>query len=451
MKKMHLLFLLLFSLSGWNPLAAQAPAAAEEWIISSVPYPAKKSALPQIAYTKEFRHLNLPDFWISKLPHPERRILNPAGIKLFNREAAQSPNLYSDPNDFNTTYSGEWVRGKLAKLHTFLQERAFYFEDGSVIDKNFLTNLEHYSQSDTVPDRVHTRYALVVDYANHRVMPSEVTLLKKPEQIYFDRNQNAALDIGTPLAVLHQTNDAKWYFVLSPSSYGWVRAQDIALTTREKMLAYTHSKNFVITINPKNALFYKNRYINYLRMGARLPYTGMIGAYCRVQIPIRNGKGELELRTAAIKRSDIHRGYLPYTQRTIITQAFKFLNAPYGWGGMFGEQDCSKFLQEIYATVGIKLPRNSGEQEEAAKPLIAFDGPPAKRQKELMLLGQPATTLLTLPGHIMLYLGTYRGTPYVIHTVWGEREGQNPVAKTAVSSLYFKSYLGKLKTAVSVK
>ncbi|MEA3418056.1 MAG: SH3 domain-containing protein [Campylobacterota bacterium] len=443
--------LLLLWLGGTCFLAAQTPKAPENWIIPSAPYPAKNDTIPQVVYTDKFRHLTVPEFWISKLPRPDRKILNRAAIRHFNDQTARHKKLIISPEDFNSTYSGEWIRTKLTKLHDFLLERAFYFENGKAIDKNFLEDFEHYSNPDAVLQRVKTRYALVVDYANHRVTPTEATLLKKPEQIYFDRNQNAALDIGTPLAVLHQTADAKWYFALAPTSYGWIRAQDIAFTTRKKMLAYAKSKNFVITVNPKNALFYKNRYDNYLRMGVRLPYVGRSVAYCQVQIPKRNSQGKLELRTATISLADIHRGYLPYTQRTIIKQAFKFLNAPYGWGGMFGEQDCSKFLQEIYATVGIILPRNSGEQKKTGKTLITFGGTLEERSHQLTVSARPASTLLHLPGHIMLYLGIHEGTPYIIHTVWGARKGKDPVAKTAVTSVHFKDYLAQIESATSIK
>ena len=34
----------------------------------------------------------------------------------------------------------------------------------------------------------------------------------------------------------------------------------------------------------------------------------------------------------------------------------------------------------------------------------------------------PGATLLRLPGHIMLYLGTVDGRPYVVQEIWGYRE-----------------------------
>ncbi len=431
-------------------LSGESAQSAKPWEVSSKPYPAYQTSIPQVVYTQKFRHINLPEFWISQIRYPDKKVMTLAQIKHLNIQTAKRKELIFPPQDFSTTYSGDWVRGKLDKLHTFLSEKAFYFENGKRIGNQWFKKLQTKSNLDAIPDTITTRYALVVNYANHRISPTDQTLLKKPQQLYFDRNQNAALDIGTALAILHQSRDKKWYFALSPSSYGWIAAEDIAQTTQKKMLDYTQSKNFAVTINPKNALWIDHHYDDFVRMGVRLPYLGKLGDYAQVQIPKRNSEGSLQLRTATIRNSDIHLGYLTYTPRIILTQAFKFLNAPYGWGGMFGEQDCSKFLQEIYATVGLKLPRNSGEQEKTGKALIDFEGGREKRIDTLIVKGTPASTLLYLPGHIMLYLGSYEGVPYMIHTVWGAIQGQNPIAKTAVTSVNFKAYIEKMDRASSL-
>ncbi len=446
---------LLFVAMGWiltlSLAIAASPQSGAPWVVSASLYPDKKSAMPQVDYTREYRHINLPEFWIDRLRYPDREIMGIQQIEQFNAQTAHLKKLTYPPQDFNTSYSGDWVGDKLARQFAFLAIRAFYLENGRPIDKRILPSLWQNCAFDTIPETITARYALVVRYANHRLSPSAQTLLKKPGQRYFDRNQNAALDIGTPLAILHQSADKKWYFSLSSSSYGWIAAEDIAFATREEMLRFSRSRNFITTINPKNALFIKGRYENFVRMGVRLPYIGKLGEKAEVQIPARDSDGNLTLQSAELQTSDIHLGYLPYTPRTIIRQAFKFLNAPYGWGGMFGEQDCSKFLQQIYSTVGILLPRNSGDQELAGKPLVRFDSNTKARIKTLIERGEPGTTLLHLPGHIMLYLGSYKGAPYMIHTVWGAVKGKNPIAKTAVTSVFFKHYIDKMDTAITIE
>jgi hypothetical protein len=432
-------------------LFAASPQSPAAWTVSSLLYADHNATLGQLEYTREFRHTRIADFWIDRIDDPDRTILDPIQIQRFNHQTARLKQLIYPPEAFKTTYSGLWIGDKVARQFAFLASKAFYYENGEAFGNRALTNLWHQCNFDAVPEQVTARYGLVVHYAHQRLAPSSNTLLKTPDQRYFDRNQNAALDIGTPLAILHQSADKKWYFTLSPSSYGWVAAEEIALTTRKRMLDFCRSHNFLVTTQPKNALFVAGHYRDFVRMGVRLPYFGKMGGVMRTALPERARDGSLKLTAATIRTDNAHLGYLPYTPRTILTQAFAFLNAPYGWGGMFGEQDCSKFVQEIYAVTGILLPRNSADQEKAGKPLITFTGDTRTRVEELIHKGKPGSTLLHLPGHIMLYLGSYRGEPYIIHTVWGAVEGRNPLAKTAVTSVHFKRYIDKMDSAVLIE
>lgn len=320
------------------------------------------------------RSINLAEFWIDRVDEPQKLIASKSAIEKFNHNAFATHGLVTPAEDFNTSYSSAWLVDKLEHLREFLSERAFYFEDGTALSKGYLQTLYHNYNQENIPKKIATQYAITTQYTHQRLTPSDITLLKKSTQIYFDRNQNAALDIGTPIAILHQSRDKEWYFTLSPTSYGWVKARDIALASRDDMLSFANSKEFLISTSPKNALYLNYKYHDFVRMGVKLPYLGMSGAFVNTYLPTRDGDGHLMLQKAMMNSSDIHKGYLPYTSANIINLAFKFLNAPYGWGGMFGEQDCSKFLQEIYNCVGITLPRNSGEQVVVAKPLILFEG-----------------------------------------------------------------------------
>jgi hypothetical protein len=144
-----------------------------------------------------------------------------------------------------------------------------------------------------------------------------------------------------------------------------------------------------------------------------------------IVIPYQETDGSSSLKKAYVKKESVSFGYLVYTPRNIIDQAFKLINAPYSWGGAHGEQDCSRFIQQVFATVGIFLPRNSSAQAEAGVILAKFEKQSADEEKIKILSEKAAggVTLIYMDNHIMLFLGMHEGKPYVIHDIWGYRQG----------------------------
>lgn len=97
----------------------------------------------------------------------------------------------------------------------------------------------------------------------------------------------------------------------------------------------------------------------------------------------------------------------PLTRRALIEEAFTYLDQPYGWGGVNGARDCSRFLMDVFASFGIELPRFSGSQSKAGE--FSLDIKDIKDEAERLRIieaaAQRGIVLLHLPGHVMLYLG----------------------------------------------
>ncbi len=303
-----------------------------------------------------------------------------------------------------------------------------------------------------IEDSVKTRYALTIKYSNQKIIPTRLSLLKSKDEIFFDRNQNSALDIGTPIAILHTTKDGKWHYGIAPTSSGWIRDKDIAFGDKSDIDGFLNTKKFIVTTEAKSSIKIAGKYYDYLRMGVRLPYILTLDDIVMVLIPTKDENGKLILSNGTIKLNHIHKGYLDYTPNNILTEAFKFLNAPYGWGGSFGEQDCSKFIQEIYATVGIKIPRNSLSQSRVGEKFLNLTSL-SKDTKSTLLINSAhiGSTIIHLKGHIMLYIGDYKGEPYVIQTVWGDSKQHFPLGRTAVTTLNFNDYLSKIDIATLIE
>ncbi len=398
------------------------------------------------------RHLNIAEFWIDKIEQPDKIVMNEKEIEHFNDNVAYKQKRLNYFRDIPTTYSSSWIKEKILKGFNGIKLSASYFEDGYKIPKSFYKDIKKDMNLDSLYKKeIKTRYALTVNYTDQKIIPTELSLLKKKSQIHFDRNQNSALDIATPLAIIHSSKDGLWYYGIGPTSSGWVRAKDIAFGDKDEIFKYLDSKNFVITTANKTPLMIQEKYHDYMRMGVRLPFLMTVDNMTMVMIPTRNKEGRLILTNATLKTENVHKGYLPYTQRNILTQAFKFLHLPYGWGGMYGEQDCSKFLQEVYATTGIQLPRNSSSQSEVGDNKIDLDGL-AKKSKhhKVKSFALAGASILHLKGHIVLYLGEYKDEPYIIHTVWGSSSKHFALGRTAVTSLNFNNYLNKIDRITNI-
>ncbi len=423
-----------------------------EEVDDNMPLLSNKKEKQPIIIVNRNRHLNIADFWIDKIKNPDKIIMSRKRIEKFNNRLAHVEKKITNFKDISPAYSGSWVKKSIGGMLKGVSEKVEYFEDGNRITNSFFYDLIEYMDIGTIDDSVKTRYALTVKYANQKIVPTELSLLKSKDEIFFDRNQNSALDIGTPIAILHTTKDGKWHYGIAPTSSGWVRDKDIAFGDKSDIDGFLNTKKFIVTTEAKSAIRIGGKYYDYLRMGVRLPYVLTVDDRVMVLVPTRDDNGKLTLSNGTIRLDHINKGYLDYTADNILTEAFKFLNAPYGWGGSFGEQDCSKFIQEIYATVGIKMPRNSLYQSRVGKKFSDLTSL-SKYAKSNLLRNSAdiGSTIIHLDGHIMLYIGEYKGEPYVIQTVWGDSRRHYPLGRTAVTSLKFNNYINQIDRATFIK
>jgi hypothetical protein len=259
---------------------------------------------------------------------------------------------------------------------------------------------------------------VVVHYANQRFLPTEKGLYKQKGDVDFDELQNSALDVGEPVAIVHESLDKKWVYVFSSLSDGWVQADNILLNDLGVVKKFSSPEDFVVIVSPKADLFLDpqmSQYHDFKKMGGKLPLLEEKEDQWIVQLLLKDKQGKVQLSKGYIPRSQAHRGYLPYTARTILNQAFLMLDKPYGWGDMYGQQDCSRFLQMVYATVGIELPRDSKNQAQVGTVVASFDEKTANQEKlNALKNAKGGLSILSMKGHIMLYLGVVEGVPFVM-------------------------------------
>ncbi len=374
------------------------------------------------------RAMKSPGFWIGRHPFPDKTILSPRSVEAFNKNTRDRLGLVIDPAAIGPAYPGDKLRSTLEKDLKEFSSRTLYDDRGKRVGEDVFKKIKYNMSIDLVYKKCIARYGIISNYTDQRILPSDIIMTKEALDTDFDQLQNSSVDIGTPVVILHESMDRKWVYAGAPSSWGWVKKDSVAFCDIDALRRFEDARPFVVVTSPKADIYLNGAlaaYYDTVRMGSVFPsYEKVERGIVMMRIPYRGDDGKLVEMNGFMKRSDVSLGYLAYTPRSIIEQAFKLLNAPYGWGGAAQEQDCSAFLQEVFATVGIMLPRNSSEQADVGYLLGEFSEktPESVKFDTIARDAVGGITALKLDGHIMLYLGIYGLKPYAIHATYGYGE-----------------------------
>lgn len=372
------------------------------------------------------RQMKTAGFWIARVNEPDRVILTQPDIAALNARN-QDAKLTEDIILIQTPVKGKDVAAGLRKSLSAIRKQSLSLGSGEKAGDEFFDPVLQLMDLGSVPEKVSLRYGLAVHYTDQRILPTMNALYAQQGDVDFDELQNSGLDVGTPIVILHQSRDGQWLYGRTQLSTGWVQAQDVAIASLDDIRRYSAREQFIVVTVPKADVFLDQeltQYADYVRMGSLLPLVRENGKTVVVRTPARNAEGALLEISGYLKAEQVSVGFLPYTARNMMEQAFKMLNSPYGWGGMYGEQDCSRFIQEVFSTVGIVMPRNSGQQAKVGVLAATFsdrDDPDVKAGA-LQQQAVGGITTLYMKGHIMLYLGAVDGRSFAIHAPWGYRE-----------------------------
>jgi hypothetical protein len=263
----------------------------------------------------------------------------------------------------------------------------------------------------------------------------------------FDQLQVTTLWPGTPLALLHLTDD--WAHVASPLGDGWMPANDLATVDAAFIANWTKAPlagmTTAVTVSPTcgRHVSVKTSRGNptaptskldimsacllapwdlpkkqVLGIGAILPFSDQSDDLINLLAPVsESGKGTIA--RAAVIPSQACLLPLPLTVRNLGGIANQMLGQPYGWGGLGGYRDCSSTTHDLFAPFGLWLPRNSVDQARAGESISLPGLSSADKERTILEKGKPWLTLLRSPGHIMLYIGRRDGRAAMLHNFWG--------------------------------
>jgi len=292
------------------------------------------------------------------------------------------------------------------------------------------------------------RAAIALARLDLRNFPTYKPLFHNPceagEGFPFDYLQNSSIFADEPLYLSHYSKSGAWAYVLTSYATGWVPADKIALIDAGKRHAWQDRPLLALLGDQMPMHTEKGDYLFEADTGMQLPLDSATTDGFLADAVIAQG----------IRKARIIRTPVPETSAAVAPMLFNRVNlgrvigsilqTKYGWGGAFGDRDCSSTLRDIFAPFGLWLPRNSFQQSNIGR-RVSFEGMnDDEKLAKIMTEARPFETLLYLQGHILLYLGLYEGEPVVLHTVWGVKTvdgsgtfGRYIVGKTVISSLRF--------------
>lgn len=374
--------------------------------------------------------VNTPDYWIKDLESPDEVVLGPQAIETLNRttieKTEQMADLISMPDEFPDWVLFEWLLNDAPTYGVGHAKR--FFPDGTRVSSEFLEGVSKNMNLEGVAPENRVAYGVVVERADLRAFPTSRPILRRPGRLEFDTVQYSSLFPGEPVALLHASRDGRWGFFQTSTVRGWMLMSKVAFG--DKYTALYRPDDFLV-VTGSSVRVYRDRNLkkalSEVTMGSLLSLAAPAdnARYYAVKFPQRAPSGSLVWAEAYIDRnSDVNTGFLPYTRKNVITQAFKMLGEEYGWGGKDGKRDCSEFIKDLFSTMGIMLPRNSRSQGVSGEVLAYRNAAVTPGEiTEALMNARPGMTLLGLDRHIMLYLGVRDGKPYAIHQIFGYKDG----------------------------
>ena len=351
--------------------------------------------------------------------------------------------------DFLTRHFDPWVR--TAPKHpaeeafwglTTYKGRKLYGENTLLRDPAWLESMKTASDAEHFPS-LH-RPAIAVTNASMRVLPTEhpafYDFALAGEGFPFDYMQNSLVLAGTPLLATHVSRDRAWVLVESRFTFGWVRATDIAWVDDGFMAAFRTGTYVALTRDNVPVTDLDGQFLLSADIGCILP-TERTESGPVVLVPVRDHRGDAVLHRAALDPEDAQPAPIPATPDNFARIAGRMLGQQYGWGGLYGNRDCSATTMDLMAGFGLFLPRNSSQQAKVGT-VVELEGLDREaRIERIREKGTPFLTLVRKPGHIMLYIGQLDGQPVVLHTIWGLKTvvgdgfGRAVIGRTVITTL----------------
>jgi len=266
--------------------------------------------------------------------------------------------------------------------------------------------------------------AITIKHTDLKLYPSKLEIFYNPkrtgEGFPFDYNQNSSVHMNTPIFISHYSKDKKWVYAKTSYAFGWLKYSDIAFVSANFQEQFQNNK-YAITVTDNLSLVEDGINLSLVKMGTIFPMEKQTNKYLFAG---KNNNGYANIKRFSPSEVNL------IAQKPIKFNAFniahisnQLVGEPYGWGGKLNARDCSALTRDFFAPFGIYLPRNSSQQAKESDGMYMSLSGLSEQEKQDTILNnaKPFRTLLYVPGHITLYIGSRNAKPIMLHNYWGVR------------------------------
>jgi hypothetical protein len=286
--------------------------------------------------------------------------------------------------------------------------------------------------------------AITTEYTDIRVLPTNKPYFYNHnlagEGFPFDYWQNSTIPIGTPIFIYHETKH--WALIGSHICHGWIPKNKIAYVNDEQVSKIINLPLIAILKDNQELKTIYNKYIGKADIGTIFPLLSEMDNCYNVLFFERDSLANANEINLQISKDISAQKPIPLNIENIHQICQQMQGQLYGWGGMYLNRDCSQTMLDMFMPFGILLPRNSKQQANNGGFSVDISDLNIKEKKKFIISNaKPFTTLIGLPGHIMLYIGHIENEPIVFHNMWGiktlhrKNEGRFVVGKAVITSL----------------
>jgi cell wall-associated NlpC family hydrolase len=290
--------------------------------------------------------------------------------------------------------------------------------------------------------------AITIRHTSLRALPTSKPHLSSSRQAVsgypFDNLQVSAVVVNTPVFISHISRDKAWVLADTGYYFGWTRSEDVAELPANFMNNWETGRYAVIIKDKTPLCDGEGLFLYRAPLGAIFPMVNNGDKQMDILVAVADADRRAVLKKASVTRDAVAAKPVSITKAQMARMANELINEPYGWGGLYGNRDCSAMIRDLFAPFGIWLPRNSTDQAQKGGTFIDLSMlSNEEKEKKIILEGIPYLTLLWRKGHIVLYIGTYNGEPLVFHNFWGistrtarGRKGKLIVGHAAITTLH---------------